>query len=255
MQIFFSWSKPLSSEIAEAFKNWLPKVIQSIKPYFTPDDIDKGTKWDTEISKILSELNVGLIFLTPENLDSKWLYFEAGALYSKIDKSRVCPILFDLEKTDIESPFSTFQLTAFNKRDILKLLITINSSQIENDQLSSEILKSVFETFWPELNKNINLIINKWKKTKRHKKVTRTEKELLTEMLQLMRNNQNFNNFLYNSLEKYDNTKAFIRENMYENNLVQLHRLAYTSNYKPVPEFAKPINENLNGDDIPSEDD
>jgi hypothetical protein len=39
MKVFISWSGEQSKEIAEAFRNWLPGVLQAEKPYFSPDDI------------------------------------------------------------------------------------------------------------------------------------------------------------------------------------------------------------------------
>ena len=44
MQIFISWSGEKSRKIGEAFRHWLPEVIQSVRPYFTPDDVAKGQR-------------------------------------------------------------------------------------------------------------------------------------------------------------------------------------------------------------------
>jgi hypothetical protein len=49
-------------------------------------DIDKGRRWSPEISKQLSEANLGLVCLTPENQSEAWINFEAGAL-SKLDSA------------------------------------------------------------------------------------------------------------------------------------------------------------------------
>ena len=58
MKIFISWSGQLSQEIGSAIRDWLPNVIQVVKPYFTPQDIEKGARWQTEIK---SELGSGPI--------------------------------------------------------------------------------------------------------------------------------------------------------------------------------------------------
>ncbi len=41
-KVFISWSGELSNKLAEAVRQWLPGVLQFVKPYFTPSDIEKG---------------------------------------------------------------------------------------------------------------------------------------------------------------------------------------------------------------------
>ena len=53
MKVFISWSGDLSGAIAEVVRKWLPGVIQCIKPYYTPNDIEKGTRWFDDVSKEL----------------------------------------------------------------------------------------------------------------------------------------------------------------------------------------------------------
>ena len=36
-------------------------VLQFVKPYFTPADMEKGTRWDNEISKELGQSQIGII--------------------------------------------------------------------------------------------------------------------------------------------------------------------------------------------------
>jgi hypothetical protein len=102
MHVFISWSGDLSRQLAQAMRNWLPGTLQYVKPYFTPTDTEKGTKWDAEISKELERSQVCIIALTRESLNSQWIMFEAGAISRS--KSRVCAILFDLETTDVQGP-------------------------------------------------------------------------------------------------------------------------------------------------------
>jgi len=42
MQIFISWSGDRSCLIAEAIRGWLPKVVQSVKPWMSDQDIAAG---------------------------------------------------------------------------------------------------------------------------------------------------------------------------------------------------------------------
>src|ERR1017187_9800498 len=104
MRVFISWSGERSQRIANILRSWLPGVLQAVKPYFSPDDIAKGTRWSTEIAKELEASRIGLLVLTSENLDAPWLMFEAGALAKNLERSKVCPILFGLEPTDVTGP-------------------------------------------------------------------------------------------------------------------------------------------------------
>jgi len=70
MKVFISWSGRLSGQLAEVFHEWLPDVIQSVKPYLSSKDIDKGAKWDSDIAGVLKEAKICLIALTPDNLNS-----------------------------------------------------------------------------------------------------------------------------------------------------------------------------------------
>ena len=83
-----------------------------VVPYFSPSDIEKGSKWDTEITGALNDARMCIIALTRENLTSKWILFEAGAISQSVDdKSLVCPILFGIEPTEVEFPLASFQFT------------------------------------------------------------------------------------------------------------------------------------------------
>lgn len=70
MKIFISWSGDKSNKIANAFRTWLPSTIQMIKPYYTPADIEKGARWNNEISKELESSEIGIFCITKESLNS-----------------------------------------------------------------------------------------------------------------------------------------------------------------------------------------
>src|SRR6516164_2994774 len=61
MKVFISWSGDRSKQLAEVIHWWLPNVLQFVKPYFTPADMEKGTRWDNEISKELGQSQIGII--------------------------------------------------------------------------------------------------------------------------------------------------------------------------------------------------
>lgn len=185
-KIFISWSGDLSKALGEAVRDWIPKVLQSVKPYFTPDDIEKGAKWDKEISQELASSQLGIMCLTQENQHSPWILFEAGALSKNIEESKVCPILFNFDTTDLTGPLSSFQATKFNKDDFKKLLESINNSCNES-KLEQNSLDETFEMWWPKLDERINEILKKDTVAPKSKK--RTERDILEEILELTRSN------------------------------------------------------------------
>src|SRR5947209_7773018 len=116
MKIFISWSGERSKVVAETLRDWLQDIIQALEPWISAD-IEKGQRWSSEIATQLEQAQVGIICLTQDNLNSRWLHFEAGAL-SKTPKSYVCTFLLDIEPTDFDGPLTQFQHTRAQKEDI-----------------------------------------------------------------------------------------------------------------------------------------
>ena len=181
MEVFISWSGERSREIAIGLRDWLPNVIQAVKPWMSAADIDKGTRWSSDIAVQLEEAKVGIICLTPENLEAQWILFEAGALSKTLEKTYVCPYLFQVEPTDVKGPLVQFQHTKAIKDDTRKLLHTINKA-LEDEALDDTKLNKSFEIWWPELDKHLQNITDV--QTKREE---RSDREILEEILELVR--------------------------------------------------------------------
>ncbi len=96
-------------------REWLPGVLKFVKLCFTPNDVEKGTKWHSDIMKELEESDIGIICLTKDNIEKPWILFEVGALSKNFNKSNVCTILFNIEPTDLKGPLTSFQGTKFTK--------------------------------------------------------------------------------------------------------------------------------------------
>lgn len=184
MRIFISWSGDLSKNIAEIFRQWIPGVIQAAKPYYSPDDITKGTRWSTEISKELDASKIGIICLTKDNLDSNWIMFEAGALSKNIEKSKVVPLLFGIEPSDIQGPLVQFQAAKFSKSEMKKVVKMINA-ELGETALAPDVIDSVFDMWWTKLETQIKEAEEKAKSV--DNKDLRTERDLIEEVLSLTR--------------------------------------------------------------------
>ncbi len=185
MEIFISWSGEKSRKSAEVLRDWLPSVIQAVKPYFTPKDIDKGQRWSNDIAGKLDTSQFGIILLTRDNLSAPWIMFEAGALSKNVGPARVCPILLDLKPTDVSGPLVQFQATQFSKDDIRKLIGLINDSTGERC-INEKTLDNTFEKWWPDLEQKLRIILNENPSSGE----IRSERDLLEEVLRLVRKNE-----------------------------------------------------------------
>jgi hypothetical protein len=151
MRVFISWSGEQSKQVAEALKEWLPLVIQAVKPWVSAADIDKGESWFTAIQTSLAEAKgMGIFCITPENVSAPWLAFEAGVL-SAHDKGRVATFLHNVEANGIRPPISLFQATkSAEKADVFALLKSINNRL--SDPLEHSLLQRTFEANWSDLD-------------------------------------------------------------------------------------------------------
>jgi hypothetical protein len=159
MLLFLSWSGARSKAVAEVLERWLGQVIQAVEPWISVD-IDKGARWGPEIAERLEQSRVGIICLTRDNLESRWILFEAGAL-SKTKDAYVCTFLLGISPADVEPPLAQFQHTTFEKADVARLLRTINSAVTKQGErgLAETVLAEVFETFWPALEMQLKAIL------------------------------------------------------------------------------------------------
>jgi hypothetical protein len=184
MKVFISWSGALSHKIGEAFYTWLPGVLQLVKPYFTPSDIEKGARWSAEVSGELESSSIGIFCMTRENLNSSWILFEAGALSKHVDKSRVCPVLIGLEPSELPGPLSQFQATPFQRGEIYKLMQTINAA-LGDSHLDDKTLDAVFDMWWPKLEQQVKDIVANH--TNEAEVPASTDRDMLVEILELTR--------------------------------------------------------------------
>lgn len=176
MDVFICWSGDRSLKVAEALSEWLPSVIQAVRPYFSPE-MEKGVRWSPELAAALEQCKLGIICLTPENLNAPWILFEAGALSKTLDQSRVCPFLFDLSPSDLTSPLADFMATSFSYADVGKLVSTINKA-LGNIGLSEHQVRTAFEKWWPDFERRLNEIPPSEAEQK-----PRPDRELLEEIL------------------------------------------------------------------------
>ena len=205
MKVFLSWSKELSLEVAKSFGEWLPTVIQECSEPFISVEIDKGEPWFEMIRTALSETNIGLVFITPENASETWLNFEAGALLNKFGKSGVCPVLVGMKKSDYTGPMKQLQLTEIDSEsDVKGLLATINKKCAT--PLAPQVLERTMDKFWPELQQSIHESVTK-SRAKKAPVAARSLDDKVDEILNLTRNLANTDAHAISPLEIWQLTK------------------------------------------------
>lgn len=183
MDIFISWSGDRGKEIAKALYDWLPCVINAVKPWMSETDIEGGARWAKAIADRLANTKIGVICLTPENLNAPWILFEAGALSKTLDDdTRVIPYIVDLQKTDITGPLAQFQAKSADQSDTKSLVQTINKA-MGTDRIRDEVLNKAFEGLWPQLEQTLKQI----RAPEREARQQRTERDLLEETVSLLR--------------------------------------------------------------------
>jgi hypothetical protein len=157
MRVFISWSGDRSKHIAQALKNWLPDVLQAVKPWMSDADIESGQKWQAEISKQLDECKFGIVCVTPENQAKPWLNFEAGALSKTLGSATfVCPYLHDMEPGGLTGPLTQFQSRRADKEGTRQMVYNINGRLGESDKLSQAQVEKAFERWWEELENSLS---------------------------------------------------------------------------------------------------
>jgi hypothetical protein len=149
MKLFISWSGDISHTVAIALRDWLPSVLQSVEPYVSSEDIEKGARWTVEIGQQLEETTFGILCVTPQNLNSPWLNFEAGALSKSLDTSRVSPFLLGIRPVELVGPLAQFQATLPRVDDVVRLVKSINS--VSHNPIEEVRLVDITQMWWPRL--------------------------------------------------------------------------------------------------------
>ena len=181
MNIFIGWSGSRSKAVATALHKWLTYIFQDVRTWMSEHDIQPGSRWSTALDEQLELAHFGILCLTRDNLTSPWMLFEAGSLAKSVSSSRVVPYRLGVKDTEIEYPLAQFQGVHVDKKGTLKLIQTINN--FRDHSLEREKLEDTFNKWWPDLKKDLDQADD-------HQEATepiRTERELLEEILQVVR--------------------------------------------------------------------
>lgn len=158
MQLFISWSGQPSRSYALAFREWIGDVFQSVQPFMSEVDIDAGEPWLSAIQDRLSESDFGVAFVTANNVSSQWMHYEAGAIAKTVGRSRLIPVLCDLDHVSLPSPMNLFQAKRLDRNGLFDVCKAVNIA-LGQTSLKPEVFNKAFNQWWPALElviQNIN---------------------------------------------------------------------------------------------------
>lgn len=157
MRVFLSCSGERSRAVASALHDWLPNLLQFVKPWVSDSDIHAGERWASVIAAELEQNHFGIICVTDENRNAPWLLFEAGALSKSLSEGTVIPLLLDVTFTDISGgPLGQFQAKKLDKQGCYELAVSINAHA--GDVVPDARLSYLFERLWPDLEHSLERI-------------------------------------------------------------------------------------------------
>jgi hypothetical protein len=180
MKVFVSWSGTRSKALAVALKDWLPLILQYAKMWVSEKDISAGDRWAQAIAGELESSNFGILCITPENLRSEWILFEAGALSKSMLDAKVIPLLFGLELSDLSGPLSQFQALKVDQQGLLDVAKAINA--VADNKAAETTIDQLVPALWPQLQQKLDAIPGKQASEKHMRPQTEILEDLVSQV-------------------------------------------------------------------------
>nr|WP_249407135.1 toll/interleukin-1 receptor domain-containing protein [Plantibacter sp. CFBP 8775] len=184
MKVFISWSGVRSHKVAIAARALLPLVLaEKVELFVSSEDISPGERGLSRIAEALVDAKFGILVITPENADSPWVNFEAGALSNAFARDAVVPLLVGMTDPDVTGPLKQFQnRVAADKAAVLDLVRRVNA--LLDDPLPQVSVDGLFEINWPAFANTVDEVIAS---DPAAAPVTRTSEEMLEELVSMTR--------------------------------------------------------------------
>lgn len=149
MRIFISWSGKEVEQVGSSLKLFLERTFPGhVHGFLSSEDIAPGERFAGVIATGLESATLGILLVTPDNQNSPWLLFEAGALAAKTATGSVIPVLLGLGRADLHPPLSQFQnVVGADRAGFLSICARIRS----NFSMPDTSFDTLFNAEWPEL--------------------------------------------------------------------------------------------------------
>jgi hypoxanthine phosphoribosyltransferase len=114
-------------------------------------DIPAGARWQLELIRHLKSTEFAVLCLTPENINSHWILYEAGALSRSLESQiSIVPYLYEVEIERVPPPIKQFQCTLADKPGTRRLVDGIAAALDDKDtrgRISSRRFDDWYEVF------------------------------------------------------------------------------------------------------------
>jgi hypothetical protein len=151
MHVFICWSGRRSERLARAMNDqWLPQLLgDRVSSFVSFADIERGERWFDRLLVELREADAAIVCLTPENLDSRWMHFEAGMVYGR---AAVFPVFLGEATGQIADPLEAVQATASTRAAMAQLAGRL----LELAGLAGSGAQQRIDAAWPALGQVID---------------------------------------------------------------------------------------------------
>jgi hypothetical protein len=161
MQIFISWSGPPSKRAGKALRAYLKAANPASRPWVSDIDIPAGADWFQEIMEQLHKSSAAVLCITPDNLRSQWMHFEAGAIAAAaaIERKPVCPYLIGgVAMNQLTPPLNTRHAVQADEAGTRRLAESLNARLDPAKRLSGDVLRKNCAISWPNLKSELDKI-------------------------------------------------------------------------------------------------
>ncbi|MDQ0923335.1 putative nucleotide-binding protein [Pseudarthrobacter sp. W1I19] len=151
MKVFISWSGEVSQHAAQALRNWIPQVLQSIEPWLASTDARPGHLVAHEIQQNLQDASAVLLCLTRQNMlsesfrDEYYALQEAGPL--------IMPVCIDFSPNELGRSFPSNRAVALDSPGIRSLVTLLN--ELSDDPLNQTKLDRLLGIWSPKLEEEL----------------------------------------------------------------------------------------------------
>ena len=155
-------------------------IVQHAEPFVSDKDISAGDRWAQAIAGELESSNFGILCITPENISSEWIMFEAGALSKAMQDAKVIPLLFGLELSDLSGPLQQFQALKVDEQGMLDALKAIDAAA--DNKTGDGTIERLIPSLWPDLKKGLDAIPERAETEKHMRPQTEIMEDLVSQV-------------------------------------------------------------------------